>query len=30
MIKRPLGIKVSYYNEEGDEIEKDIYSFQAR
>lgn len=30
MIKRPLGIKVSYYNEEGDEIEKDMFSFKAR
>jgi peptide deformylase len=30
MVKRPIGIKVSYITEEGDEIEKEIYNFQAR
>jgi hypothetical protein len=30
MVKRPLGINVSYLNEEGDEIEEDIYEFKAR
>ncbi|CDW90117.1 peptide deformylase [Stylonychia lemnae] len=30
MVKRPLGIFVSYMNEEGDEIEKEIFDFQAR
>ena len=30
MVKRPVGIKVSYLNHEGDEIEKELFSFHAR
>lgn len=30
MVKRPLGIKVSYLNNEGDEIEDELFSFRAR
>jgi len=30
MIKRPKGIKVSYLNDEGDEIEEDLFNFPAR
>ncbi len=30
MIKRPLGIRVSYLNEEGDEIESELQHFRAR
>jgi peptide deformylase len=30
MIKRPLGIKVSYLTDEGDDIEEELYDFQAR
>lgn len=30
MVKRPLGIQVSYLNEEGDEIEEELYDFEAR
>jgi hypothetical protein len=30
MIKRPLGIRVSYLNEEGDEIESELQHFKAR
>jgi peptide deformylase len=27
MVKRPLGIKVSYISPDGDEIEKELYNF---
>jgi peptide deformylase len=30
MIKRPLGIQVSYLDEEGDEKETEFYDFKAR
>jgi len=30
MVKRSLGIQVSYVNEEGDEIEEELYDFNAR
>lgn len=30
MVKRPLGIKVSYISPDGNEIEKELYNFQAR
>ena len=30
MVKRPLGIKASYLNYEGDEIELELYEFKAR
>lgn len=30
MIKRPMGIKVNYLNEEGDEVEDELYEFNAR
>lgn len=30
MVKRPLGIKVSYLNHEGDEIEGELHNFRAR
>ena len=30
MVKRPVGIHISYLNEEGDEIEKRLYDFNAR
>lgn len=30
MVKRPLGVKVSYFTQDGDEIEKELYNFQAR
>lgn len=30
MVKRPTGILVSYINEEGDEVEKDLRNFGAR
>jgi peptide deformylase len=30
MVKRPMGIKVSYLNEEGDEIESSLFDFHAR
>jgi peptide deformylase len=30
MVKRPVGIKVSYLNTEGDEIEQEFYNFRAR
>lgn len=30
MVKRPLGIQVSYVNEEGDDIEESIFDFRAR
>ena len=30
MIKRPIAIKVSYLNHEGDEIEAEFHDFKAR
>lgn len=30
MVKRPLGIQVSYINEEGDEIEAELFDHKAR
>jgi peptide deformylase len=30
MVRRPLGIKVSYLNMEGDEVESELYDFHAR
>lgn len=30
MIRRPIGIKVSFLNYEGDEHEKELYDFHAR
>lgn len=30
MVRRPLGIKVSYLDYEGDEHEKELYDFHAR
>jgi len=30
MVRRPVGIKVSYLNHEGDEVEHELFSFQAR
>jgi Polypeptide deformylase len=30
MVKRPLGIRVSFLNEEGDEIESELHNFEAR
>ena len=30
MVKRPLGIKVSYLNHDGDEIEEELHNFKAR
>lgn len=30
MVKRPLAIKISYLNLEGDEVESEMFSFQAR
>ena len=30
MIKRPIAIKVSYLNHEGDEIESEFHDFKAR
>lgn len=30
MVKRPLAIKVSYLNDEGDEIEEELFDFKAR
>jgi len=30
MIKRPMAIKVSYLNHEGDEIEEELFDFKAR
>ena len=30
MVKRPMGIRVSYLNEEGDELEEELYDFKAR
>lgn len=30
MKKRPIGIDVSYLNEEAEEIEEKLYDFQAR
>lgn len=29
-VERPVGVEVSYVNEEGDEIEEDLYDFSAR
>jgi hypothetical protein len=30
MVKRPVGIHISYQNEEGDEIDQKFYDFHAR
>ena len=30
MVRRPIGIHISYLNEEGDEIEKKLFDFKAR
>ena len=30
MVKRPVGIHVSFLNKEGDEIEEKLYDFDAR
>lgn len=30
MVKRPMGIYVSYLNDVGDEIEEKLFDFQAR
>ena len=30
MVKRPMGIQVSYLNEEGDEVEEELFEFKAR
>lgn len=30
MIKRPLGIQVSYFNEDGDEVEEKLMDHKAR
>jgi len=30
MVKRPIGVQVSYLDERGDEVEKKLYDFSAR
>lgn len=30
MVKRPLGVRVTYLNDEGDEIESELNNFRAR